>query len=303
MMRRACLAAFGLSFLTACGGGSGGSFGGGGVGSTPTPPPAAATNASLTNLTVSETFADVAVGQAGALTAAGTSTSRSAFAATDFSISYDAAAQSYTVREGGTSATYGPTNRPASTSAVITTYQRGSGTNTDSLVLFRAGAGNTTLALTYASYGAWQRLAQSGSGVDVRQNFFVYGVPTAASYMPRTGSATYQTTIDGFVIAPGASYALGGTGSFSADFGAGTVATSLTLNGTNVANGGSISLGSPTGSGAISGSSFGGSFSNLPAGRSGGFNGQFFGPGATEMGAVFTLSGDIAGNGAIVGKR
>jgi hypothetical protein len=77
-----------------------------------------------------------------------------------------------------------------------TVYQTGSGTTVDRLLLYRPGSGNDQLALTYASFGAFQRV----SGADRRVDWFAYGVRTVASGMPRTGQATYAAVLNGTAL-------------------------------------------------------------------------------------------------------
>ena len=86
------------------------------------------------------------------------------------------------------------------------------------------------VALTYTRWGSFIDMTSPPPGETVTASFF-FGVPTTS--MPTSGSATYDTTI----IATGSSngthysYSANSTATFSADFGAGTVSTALTLKG------------------------------------------------------------------------
>lgn len=165
------------------------------------------------------------------------------------------------------------------------------------------------MALSYVSYGAWQRLTQAPSTVDVAQQYFVYGIRQGAN-QPSTGSASYSTIVDGLWANASGIYALGGTSSFTANFSAMTVATQLNLTGQNVATQANRSLGLFTGSGTIAalGGEFNGTFQHQGVAGdgnvyTGGFAGAFFGPQGQEMGYTFSLtSPGGAAAGAVVGK-
>ena len=292
--------------LSAWGGG-----GGGGVTSTP-PPPGANANSSLVNLQYSQDFtARASIIQYDASRATGGATIRDPTMNVGGWIRYDAATKSYTLT--GTSypqqSTFGPANRlDASGGPVITAYQKVSGNRQENLALFNPGPGNTELALTYASYGALQSITDNGSTVDVTTAFFTYGVLTAASDMPRTGSVNYRTKIDGqFADATGV-YAVSGPSSFSANFGAGTIAFTMDPVGQNVVTGGVKSLGSHTMNGSIAiGNQFNASTVLGVRPYSSNLAGYFYGPGAAELGGTFIISGSGPtsgmGAGIVVGKK
>jgi len=269
------------------------------------------TNTTLTNLTASQTFQSVSKGLLTvAYRASGTVSPASPQWDNDnarLTISYDAATSSYTVSTFNGDFTFRPADRDASaTNAELDAYSITTGNFTRSLALFKPGAGNPRLALTYTSYGALQRLVDGGSQISVTQELFVFGLPTPAADMPRTGSARYTSIVDGFWASDGDLRALTGTGSLSADFSAGTTSLDLSLGGASVLGGGSRTLGSFTGSGTISAanSSFSGTLTGASA-YSGPYAGRFFGPGAAEAGAAFNLSNGAGGvvTGVIVGKK
>ncbi|WP_162854521.1 hypothetical protein, partial [Sphingobium estronivorans] len=237
--------------LSACGGG------GDQVNSTPPAP----TNATLVDLQYSQTFsargAEINYSVAPNGSATPPTSSGGILAGSDYGteIRYDASSKSYTVK------TVGPSNASmqfteadrvaAQSNAAITVYEKKSGATIDNLVLSNPGSGNPTRALTYTSYGAWQRIAQGTSGLDVRTVFLSYGLKTAASDMPRTGAASYQTTIDGQFADASGVYAVSGNSSFGADFGAGTVNFSMTPVGQHVLNGTKLYFGTLDGTGTI----------------------------------------------------
>jgi len=304
--QRLAVISFGCALLSACGGG-----GGGGLNSTP-PPPGANANSSLLNLQYSQDFTGRAsVIEYDASRATGGATIRYPSVNGGGWVRYDAATKSYTLT--GTTyphqSTFGPANRlDASSGPVITAYQKVTGNRQENLALFNPGPGNTELALTYASYGALQSITDNGGTVDVATAFFTYGVVTAAGDMPRTGSVNYRTKIDGqFADATGV-YAISGPSSFSANFGAGTIAFTMDPVGRNVVTGGLKSLGSHTMNGSIAvGNQFNASTAVGALPYSSNLAGYFYGPGAAELGGTFMISGggpnDGLGAGIVVGKK
>ncbi|HEV2569685.1 transferrin-binding protein-like solute binding protein [Sphingomonas sp.] len=227
------------------------------------------------------------------------------------SLSYDSATGAYTVREaGGGSATFLPASKnPTESNATVSVYNQVSGNRSDQLVLFNPGASNPKMALTYVTYGIWQQVTDNGATLGVAQQYLLYGIRQAAD-APSTGSASYTTLVDGLWANPDGVYSLGGTSSFTADFAAKTVTTTLDLLGKNVATGVNKSLGLFNGSGTIA--ALGGGFSGTLAHQgtdgdgnvySGSFAGAFFGPQGQEMGYTFNLTGTGgAAVGAVVGK-
>lgn len=291
--------------LSACGGG-------GSVNSTSPPsstPTPTATNGNLTGPLVSETFQ--ALGVINRFTAAGGTgnvTSSQPLSSKAIQVSYDASSSSYTIATGTLpDATFtGASKSAADSTSDITVYDKSSGTKTDNLVLFNPGAGNKQLALTYTTYGGWLTINTSTS-LDVSTVFFVFGVKTATSDMPKTGTATYKSVIDGLFAGSSGIYALGGTSSLAADFGVGSVDFQMTPLGQNILTGATKNFGTLIGSGTIAagGSNFvATSDPQIGGGYAASLAGQFYGPQAAEFGATFQLTGpDGQGNGAMVGKK
>jgi hypothetical protein len=227
-------------------------------------------------------------------------------------LSYDATTGGYMVRDaGGASATFLPASKnPAESNAAVSVYGQVSGNREDQLVLFNPGAGNPTLALTYTSYGAWQRITDNVTAANVATQYFVYGIRQPAN-QPSTGSASYTTIVDGLWANGSGVYLLGGTSTFTANFTAMTVATSLDLVGTHVTTSATQTLGQFNGTGTIAalGGAFNGSFAHQGTADDGGvysgsFAGAFFGPQGQEMGYSFSLTSPNGGvaAGAVVGK-
>jgi len=272
-------------------------------------------------LVYSQTFDATGARTAATLQGDGTTAAQTALAngfGAGVTLSYDASTQGYTVHDAnGASATFLPATKssdPAETNAKITTFNQAAGGTQDKLVLFNPGAGNTTLALSYVSYGAWRHSVGNGTTADLSFQYFVYGIRQDAN-APSTGSGSYATTVEGIWNNPEGVFVLSGTSTFTADFSAKTVATTLDLAGTNasVMGGTAKALGRFDGAGSIAalGGGFSGTFTQVGAGPdgnvfNGSFAGAFFGPQGQEVGYTFSLT-DPSGNGgtaagAVVGK-
>lgn len=274
----------------------------------PAPLAITATNATLDNLTVSQAFpAYQSTVKYQVRNATGVPEGFGNHARATTTIRYDAATQSYIIRDTGSTAitsTFAPADKvPAESDATYTVYRKvGSGT-TETFRLLNPGAANPLIALTYTSFGAWRRSTPGAATTAVNDTYFVYGIKTAGADVPRTGTGTYTAALDGSFENRTAVYALSGTGSFLADFAAGTIGFSATPVGTPGA-GAPLAFGTINGSGPIS-------FKNASF-KANGTNGSyamdiagyFFGPAAAEIGGTFRLNGGNGnGNGAIVGKQ
>lgn len=275
--------------LSACGGG-----GGGGLVSTPPPPPPPTFSYESFPLTKSASFETIS----GHLDYTGTDyqllrgpTGEDVGVSgrpSGLTFAYDASAGTYTVADGTDSASFSD-SAPVS-SGSTDSYTTKSGSVTDQLDLFsnvRSGGsqGAGAIALTYLSFGKWTH--SDGQTLDNRITYFLFGSPTDPSDMPHTGTATYSTMVTGssFAGCYGCdAQPFDGSATVTADFGAGSVNTDLTL----------TSIGSFQGTGTISGNQFAGNFTgNFTAAgtelQDGAFQGGFFGPSAAEMGYTFSL--------------
>lgn len=266
--------------LAACGGGSGG-----GVASTP-PPAAPVTYTKLADMSGDRTFQTAGVQYAIGNVAGFTNGSAQALG-TGVTVAYMAASDSYRLTApDGTVATFSPSDVSAPNPSLPTSLQwsKVSGTTRDSLTLTAA------VTLSYTLVGSWIRTDMTTNQSTVR--LAVGGVPTVASDMPRTGTATYAVQVGGAAAQSGTSYSLSGTSSatFSADFAANSVSTALTLGAMQA--GAPISFGTFNGTGAISstGPGFTGTL-NGSNGVTGVFAGAFFGPKAAEVGYDWFMSG------------
>ena len=208
--------------------------------------------------------------------------------------------------------TVGTAEQIASSSAT-TGYRRVVGNQQDDVVLFKPGAGNPELALTYASYGAWQRIADNGTELKIDTSFFTYGVETTPSEMPKTGSATYQTKIDGQFADTRGVFALAGDSHFDANFASGAVNFTMNPVGRNVADGSYANFGQLVLTGSIKtpDQAYKGNEFSAETGSAGAYaaqmQGAFYGPGAAELGGTFLMNerggGQGRGSGAVVGKK
>lgn len=278
------------------------------------PAAAFAQNSSLDNLTASQTFpawqSTIKYSYPASGVNAGKPTGYGNYAKATTSVRYDAGTQSYIVRDTGSASatsTFAPANIVgAESNATHTVYRKTSGGTTETLRLFNPGGGNPVMALTYASYGHWRKTTPGGAwngNTAQSDTYFVYGIKTTGAQMPRVGSASYNTVLDGTFANGTALYTVSGTGSINANFAAGSLSFSATPVGTPSA-GPVLNFGVINGSGSINfnAASFGASGSNGSYSMS--MSGYFFGPTAQEVGAVFRLNGSGGnGTGAMVGKQ
>jgi hypothetical protein len=296
-MKRWCLGGSAMAFsllLSGCGGG-----GSGGVASTPPP-----TYTKLADLSGNQTF------QSAGTHFIPTLGQPSGYSSQKYGsgvvIAYTASSDSYTLTApDGTTATFSSsTNSPPPNFTPPP----------NSVVLFN-GTGSLSVtapvvngvALSYTAVGVW---GHNQNGVQ-SVYFAVSGVPTIASDLPKSGTATYQTSVGGIAVTLGSSFPqslhANSTATFSANFGAGTVATTLhlVLGGLNQPP---IDLGSYSGTGTITsgGPGFFGTLASMasnPISATGEFSGAFFGPQATEMGYAWYLTGGIGAHGITTGTK
>ncbi|GEM_PF-5771979 len=140
---------------------------------------------------------------------------------------YNATTNTYSLSGGGKSASFGMAQFEGYDNLGDAHFARNTGNDGfDRLTLFnpdRLGSGTR-----YVTAGLWQRRT-SGASATANSSFefdsFVYGFPTAAAGVPRSGSATYD--IDLFAVAsPVGNFprSVIGSGTFSLDFGQGLFA-------------------------------------------------------------------------------
>lgn len=222
-------------------------------------------------------------------------------------IIYDPATDTYVLRDTG-STTLTSTFTGGTVGTNYTTYSKTSGGVTETFRVLNAA--NSLITLSYVNYGVWRR---SGMATNFTNNdtYVVYGTKTPRAQMPTSSSAGYTTVLDGTFVTKDGVYLVTGTGTLTADFGAGTLTYGATATGNRETGGSTINFGTMTGSGAIAngGPAFKGT---------GGFNGNgyamdiwgnFYGSGAgaaSEVGGNFAIRGNAShrgnGTGAFVGK-
>jgi len=158
--------------------------------------------------------------------------------------------------------------------------------------------------LSYVALGNWSDRGLSNGPVHVWS--YAFGYETAASAMPRTGTASYSgigNVRGGVVGADGGFWAdLRGDAGFTADFATGKIQGTLTNLKANVAdelldspwNDVSITANIAAGTNRFSGTTSTGAPPSAPytlqGSAAGLINGAFFGPAAENLGAVWTLS-------------
>lgn len=220
---------------------------------------------------------------------------------------YDPVTDSYTVRDTGNLAiksSFGPANIDAGASgAAFTVYTKAGAGSVETLRKLNAGAGNPLIALNYVTYGQWRRSITSGPTTSVNDTYVVWGSKTATT--PTTGTGSYSTVLDGTFANASGVYAVTGSGTLTANFGAGSIAYGATASGAREGGGTGISFGTMTGSGMIAYSSAG--FSGTGSTNGSGYRldlaGNFYGPAAQEIGGTFRIRGNGGnGTGAIVGQ-
>lgn len=304
-MRIVALPVMAIFFLLgACGGSSGGIEG------PPPPPPPPPTNTTLTDLKYSQSFANdaastkVAVDLTTKTGVSGTARQES------LTISYDAAAKGYTVTVDGRSQSFGQADIQVS-NAGEAIYQKTDGANRDYLTLVKIPYSGTT-PTQYVGLGYWQRNVTAADRLNIDYATFTYGLPTAATAVPRTGTAGYSVDAFGVVSTPGQEpRTFDGRGAFSVDFGAGVFSTQAYLTEATLVTGNGVSGGGIelTAAGHLSASD--GRFSGNVLyegwfGFAGGqLSGRFYGPDAEELGASFAggNAGGMAFTGSFTGQR
>jgi hypothetical protein len=201
----------------------------------------------------------------------------------------------------------------AESNARYTTYRSVQGSDTYRLVLYNPGAGNDELALTYASFGTWDRLHQGATREESARVWFAYGVPTATGTLARTGTAGYAMTLhgSGVTFADGMQYSLSGTAAMNVDFA--TMRYDGSLDALARANTGTATIDfAPLAFGGemFNTYAFQSFLSSRPGFADGEIRGRLYGPRGEEIGASFDIlhrngGGSVIGSfaGVAVGKK
>lgn len=291
--------------LAACGGGGGGS-GGGGVVSTPAPPPPPPSTPASTpvkifpSVTTSTEFTTLGI----ELPVFGVTTT------TGFAVSYDAAQGVYVFDL--------PTHPPAAFHASANgqgnpIYWGGGLVRSDGslwppMSVLKASQDNPLIQLQYTSFAQY---LQAGPMEDLPHGVVAFGSATPASGVPTTGSATMNAVLAGQTT-DHLGY-IGGTATFSFNFGAGTLTGSLSP----VLNDFYGQQSHPLGRYdfvntvySVGSTTFSGGLKHETANLTGSFNGLFTGPQAQELMARWIAeyadpnNGQTKGMfGVLVGKK
>lgn len=303
ILATAVLGGMGVS-LSGCGDGS--------VNSTPPPaltppPPPPPTYLKLTDLTGDRTFKTAGIEYD--VGPSGTSNHTTLAYPDGVQVAYSSANDSYTLSvAGATSATFLPSeiSQPQPAPNVVQYIKRNSnGAVTDVLTLIIPSPGG--VPLSYTLVGTW------GTNITTNPTYRIGigGIPTLVTDVPKTGSANYTVGVGGSANNGGTNYMLSpnSTATFSANFGAGTVATMLNLSGVVNSSATPVPFGAFNGTGTISSTTpgFAGTFSGTAFNASpitGVFSGAFFGPQAIEMGYAYGLTaGNFNAVGAVTGTK
>ena len=180
------------------------------------------------------------------------------------------------------------------------------------LELFKPGAGNSELALTYASFGHWSSSGSYGNN-QPNDQFFTYGLDTPARLLTgKTGSGHYEGVAYGNAInGTGGRYDVHGSSRFDVNFTSQSYTGGMTISGTARGDGSAIDFGSFDFAGKIGGYSAGTVADILRNGQAiGQLTTRFYGPDGDEIAGPFyvlTPAGGPAGNigisGVVAAKR
>lgn len=310
-LRRVVAASMLALQLSACGGGSEG------VNSTPAPTPSpTASYTRIQDLTGNQTFVTASISSpynsSGLLVpqvpngypfGAGTST---------VTLSYDSGSDTYIVNGYGTTTFTQEDIVNSGDPKTIVLQKTSGGITTDILRQTTPSPGG--IDLSYVRFDSWMTTRYSALNGNERLTYMVGGVPTLASDVPTTGTATFtRNSVIGRAndVENRTFYDLAhSTATLSADFGANTLQTALTLIGTPTAGGADRNFGTFNGIGTIGNGNpvrnrfvFGGTLTTNGPGNAT-FTGAFFGPQATEFGYVWSIfQSGLTAEGAVAGRR
>ena len=168
---------------------------------------------------------------------------------------------------------------------------------------------NSGTTTNYVALGIWNNPPADGVAGDISYGVTIYGAPTPPGELPDTGTATYDTTIAGWLLRQNKVEELRGSVILNADFARRNISAEVnTLIAASGPSGETIftEFTRLSGNGEIlEQNSFSGDLRGLDdPSLSGGYEGAFFGPGAAEAGGTFTFSNDdIAASAGFVGPR
>ena len=224
---------------------------------------------------------------------------------TDASLAYDAGTDSFTLKAGTEDVTFGPSHVTTNTSNSLR-YEKVEGNSTTQLHLDWGTRSQWTTAPQYVALGQlFSRQREAATGIDRYTSVdFVFGHPSEASALPRSGSATYELSFSGSRSSLASNYLLNVTGRGVAlvDFANGKIEISGKTASHNFGGQGLSGAeveGQVRASGAITSgkNQFAGTFT-AKGGASdsykGDFSGSFFGPKAQDIGGtLYSTSGSL----------
>ena len=223
---------------------------------------------------------------------------------------YDVASKSYSVTFAGAPAgseTFAATTQDSSSKPGSAVYKKTDGSVGETLTL-TSRSPSSGVAFDYVAAGSWWRNQQNGSGEDAFYQPFVYGFPTEASSVPRSGSAGYDIDVDGFIAFHNtAPRTATGSGKFNADFLSGLYSLNASVVEMSQATGSVLTTAPLHAAGHLGADgSFSGriSYDNPDSAWVGTLNGSLYGPEGKEIGATFLVSGgdgDFAGS--VIGAK
>lgn len=168
---------------------------------------------------------------------------------------------------------------------------------------------NSGITTNYVALGIWNNPPAAASAGDISYGVTIYGSATPPGELPDAGTATYDTTIGGWLLRQNKVEELRGGVTLAVDFSrrniTANVDSSIVVTGPS---GESIftDFARLSGDGEISNSNrfFGDLRGTDDPSLVGGFEGAFYGPAAAEAGGTFTFSNsDVAAAAGFVGPR
>lgn len=180
----------------------------------------------------------------------------------------------------------------ASSTPNFVTYQKSLNGQQVTIDMYKPGAGNSELALTYTSFGRWSSTWVNGALNETDRDFFVYGLDTPLGVIQgRTGTAHYAGVAYGAGAnqSTGATYDVTGHSAFDVNFSNQTYGGSLALKGAG--SSGSVDFGTYGFTGQIAANVTTSSATLTQAGdASGTLTTRFFGPTGEEIGGNFAIN-------------
>lgn len=278
---------------------------------TPTPTPApsptpAPTPSDVSDLASDQSFAVGSGNQIARYNLGSGDTLASQSSTGSIQIDYDASTDSYAITsDGRRNVIFTPSDEVDIGETGRRRFQISDGGQSEFLTLVYSGYGSN-LRTKSVALGFWQSNIVDGMTQDTDFDAFVYGFPSGASAIPKTGSADFQTDVFGFSSQLGREpMSFQGTGTTVFDFARGTFAMETNISENFLFSGGGRSGAlyfNASGNLSSSSNAFDGSFFYDGSGDPivGLLNGSFFGVNATEAGGTFA-GDDLVGNSVVGG--